>query len=113
VIEVKSVQELDGLWKRATLLLFKHSTQCGLSAAAYEEVERFALQHTEVQIHLIKVLEAHPVSAEIERRTGIEHESPQVLVVKDGAVVWHASHRLITAVALRAQAGVPEIAPAG
>lgn len=100
MVKVRTIEALDEVWERAELILFKHSTQCGLSAMAYQEMVRFALEHRDVEVHVVNVLESRVVSDEVERRTGVEHESPQVLIVGDGAVVWHASHRGVTAAAL-------------
>jgi bacillithiol system protein YtxJ len=100
VVEVRTIKALGEVWERAGLVLFKHSTQCGLSAMAYQEMAQFAQEHREVEVHIVNVLESRAVSDEVERRTGVEHESPQVLIVGDGAVVRHASHRGVTAAAL-------------
>lgn len=105
VIEIKTVQALDGVWNDDALVLFKHSTQCGRSAQVYEEVRNFKAEHPEVRIHLVKVIEARPVSNEVERRTGVRHESPQVLILKSGAVVWHEAHLRVTAGALAEHLG--------
>lgn len=105
MIEIKTVQTLDGVWKDDALVLFKHSTQCGRSAQVYEEVRKFEAEHRAVRVHLVKVIEARPVSDEVERRTGVRHESPQVLILKSGAVVWHEAHLRVTAVAMAEQLG--------
>ncbi len=53
-------------------------------------------------VPLVDVRRAHDVSDEIARRTGVRHESPQVIVLRDGRAVWSASHGAITAGAVRA-----------
>ncbi len=69
------------------VVIFKHSTTCPISAAAYNEMEQFA-----GEVVLVEVQRARELSREIERQTGIRHESPQVLVLENGKVVWNASH---------------------
>ncbi|MEM7357326.1 MAG: monothiol bacilliredoxin BrxC family protein [Acidobacteriota bacterium] len=44
---------------------------------------------------------ARDVSNEIAQRTGVKHESPQALLMRDGTVTWHASHWSIQAEALQ------------
>jgi bacillithiol system protein YtxJ len=91
--ELTSIQELDTALKAAstgTTLLFKHSSTCDLSAAAWEELLDFLRDNT------TPVKNARPVSNEIESRTGIRHESPQAFLFKNGELVWNASHRRIT-----------------
>ena len=83
-----------------TGFIFKHSTRCPISAGARREVEDFAAARPEVPVHEVLVIEDRPASNEVARRLGIEHRSPQAILVRDGAPVWSASHRDITAAAL-------------
>jgi bacillithiol system protein YtxJ len=74
------------------VLIFKHSTSCGISAGVFREVSG-----VDANINLIVVQTDRHISNEIERRTGIRHQSPQAIVIKDGEAVYHASHFDITA----------------
>ncbi len=49
---------------------------------------------------LVDVRRHHALGQAVARRTGVRHESPQILVLVDGQVAWHASHGRITAVAV-------------
>ena len=69
------------------ILIFKHSNSCGISAAAYREMEKL-----EGQVNLLEVQSARDVSRELADLTGIRHETPQVILLKDGKAVWDASH---------------------
>ena len=94
-IPVGDRQELEQLIARshqAPVLIFKHSTTCPISAAAYREMQQLA-----TEIALVVVQNARDVSREVEARTGVRHESPQALLLRDGEVVWSASHWRITA----------------
>ncbi|NGQ97250.1 bacillithiol system redox-active protein YtxJ [Brevibacillus sp. SYP-B805] len=94
--ELHSIDELDafvsGPGKR---LLFKHSTICPISSAAYEEFQSFLNSH-EMPAAVILVREDRPVSNEVAERYGIKHESPQIFLLEDQAVKWHTSHWKIT-----------------
>ena len=79
----------------APVVLFKHSTTCPISSAAYEQMARVASD-----VALVVVQRAREVSNEIASRTGIRHESPQAIVVRNGEAVWSASHFDITAKAV-------------
>jgi bacillithiol system protein YtxJ len=74
------------------VLLFKHSTSCGISVGVFREVSL-----VDSDINLVVVQTDRRISNEIERRIGIRHESPQAIVLKDGEAVYHASHYDITA----------------
>jgi bacillithiol system protein YtxJ len=69
------------------VVIFKHSNACGISSAAYREMEKL-----EAPVNLLEVQTAREVSRELADMTGIRHETPQVIVFKDGKAVWNASH---------------------
>lgn len=73
------------------VILFKHSTTCPISASAYRQMAQ-----VNGDVSLVVVQRARDVSNEIEARTGVRHESPQAIVLRNGAVVWTASHFDIT-----------------
>ena len=87
----------DGLDKLVTasserpVIVFKHSNACPISSRAYREMEKLD------QVNLIEVQTARDVSNEIATLTGVRHETPQVIVLKDGKAVWDASHYDVSA----------------
>jgi len=90
MVKVTNKQELEDLIARSRqepIVIFKHSTTCPISADAYKEMARFS-----GDVALIEVQNAREVSRELEARTGVDHESPQVIILRNGRAVWHASH---------------------
>ena len=108
--EHENVRTLDDLAEfEATLgvplaVIYKHSPACGLSAMAAGEVQGFLREHGETPVYVVDVIGQRPLSAEIARRLEVRHESPQVIVLRDGKVAWHASHRAVTGEALSREA---------
>jgi bacillithiol system protein YtxJ len=93
-MELNDVQRLDELLSQSTeqpIILFKHSATCGISARAYREMTKL-----EKPIALVTVQNARALSNEIESRFALPHETPQVLIVRDGKLAWSASHFRIT-----------------
>ena len=90
-----SLEELANRSKDRPVVIFKHSLTCPISAAAYDQMSRF-----DGEVALIEVQRERALSNEIERRLSVEHESPQVIVLRKGQVVWNASHFKITAAAV-------------
>ena len=80
---------------RAPVIIFKHSNTCPVSAGAYREVSKL-----DVEVELLTVQLARDVSREVESRTGVRHESPQVLLLRNGTAVWSASHWNVTSQAV-------------
>jgi bacillithiol system protein YtxJ len=79
-------------------IYFKHSTRCPISAAAKMEMDSFLEHDTgKIPFELIDIISNRERSNEIEEKYGIEHESPQVILVDDNDnVLWNASHRRVT-----------------
>ena len=93
--ELKDTQRLEELLGQSgaqPIILFKHSDTCGISARAYREMTKL-----EKPVALVTVQKARALSNEIETRFALPHETPQVLIVRDGKLAWSASHFRITA----------------
>lgn len=93
--KLDSTEKLEELFQKsheAPVVLFKHSTTCPISAAAYREIENL-----DGEVNIVVVQSARGVSNEIAERTGIRHESPQAIVLKDGKPVYQASHYSVSA----------------
>lgn len=85
------------------VLFFKHSETCGLSLQAHAEMcELVDDAQWAVPVYLVSVLASRGVSDAMAARFGVRHASPQVLLVRDGAVQWHTSHLAITVGAIHA-----------
>jgi len=94
-IEIKSNEELDKLFEQSNekpIFLFKHSLTCPISAGVHQEISG-----ADADVHIVVMQHARNVSEEIAKRTGIRHESPQAIVLKDGKPIYHASHYDVTA----------------
>ncbi len=109
-IPLHTEAEFDRALLAPLAVLFKHSPRCSISARAYQEVEDF-LRSTEQPVFLVDVIRDRSLSRLIAERTGVLHESPQVLVLAGGGVLWHGSHGEVTADELfRQTAGRPSAA---
>jgi bacillithiol system protein YtxJ len=95
ITDSKAFEEVAKRSMSQPVVIFKHSLTCPISANAYEEMNEF-----DGDVALIEVQRARELSAEIEDRLGVAHESPQVIVLSNGEVIWSASHFKITAAAV-------------
>ena len=99
-IELMDKDSLDRFLTQSNgspVIIFKHSNTCGISARAHAQVSMLA--HP---VGLVTVQQAREVSDEIEARTGVAHETPQVFIIRDREVLWSASHGQIKAEAVEA-----------
>ena len=92
VAEVTALENLFARSSDAPVVLFLHDGGCPISARAYREMTRLG-----GEVPLIDVRRGKTLSQAIEDRTGVRHESPQVIVLRDGRAAWSASHYAITA----------------
>ncbi|MDB5270030.1 MAG: ral stress protein [Hymenobacter sp.] len=75
------------------VLIFKHSTTCSISAAAKSKIERqWADSGLDLPIYYLDLLRFRPLSAQVAEQFSIRHESPQLLLIKDGECAYDASH---------------------
>jgi bacillithiol system protein YtxJ len=91
VADTESLEELVARSHDAPVVIFKHSTTCPISAAAYRQMSTL-----KDAVALVVVQRAREVSREVAERTGIEHESPQAIILRNGKAVWNASHWSVT-----------------
>jgi bacillithiol system protein YtxJ len=64
---------------------------------AHRQVSQFRQAEPKVPVYLISVRQRRDLARHIAERTGVRHESPQVLVIRDGQVAASASHDRVTA----------------
>ncbi|HXB08357.1 MAG TPA: bacillithiol system redox-active protein YtxJ [Puia sp.] len=76
-------------------VIFKHSTRCSASALVKGRLER-ADQPEAIDFYFLDLIRNRPVSNRIAETFFVEHESPQVLLIRNGECVYDESHMGIT-----------------
>jgi len=91
---IDNMTEIIDRSKNSTLIIFKHSTRCGISGSILRKFEKKTSNTlTDKKLfYFINVIKNRDVSNEIEKRFRVRHESPQVLIVKNNEVIKHDSH---------------------
>jgi bacillithiol system protein YtxJ len=90
VFDQARVAELD------LAVVFKHSTACPVSFSADRQMRSFMESHPEVPVYKVLVREERATSNSIANWTGVEHASPQVIVLRKGKVVASAEQGEVT-----------------
>ena len=91
----KTIDDVDAVLKASEgkqILILKHSASCPISARGKREVDRFIEENNGVEAYLVVVQPQQPVSNELAEKLGVKHETPQVLLVKDGKAVKVWNH---------------------
>lgn len=91
LISNEEMEQLILLSQQKPQVIFKHSTRCSISSVAKSRLEKSKTKN-EVSFYYLDLLSYRTLSNAIAARFGIEHESPQILVIKDGKCVYDESH---------------------
>lgn len=74
-------------------LLFKHSTRCHISVLVKKTLEsEWDLSSELILPYYLDLLSYRDISNKIANEFSIAHESPQAILIKDGKVIYSASH---------------------
>ena len=75
------------------IVLYKHSITCGISAAVKKDLKKkWSFDKDEFSFYYLDLINHRDLSNKIEQRLNVQHESPQIIVVRNGKVLYHASH---------------------
>ena len=102
--ELTSMDQLELLEIQSQIqpvLIFKHSTRCSISRFALKQFENeFDLQD-KITPYYLDLLNHRDISNEIAFQFNVQHQSPQILLLKNRVVVYHTSHENIDATELK------------
>jgi bacillithiol system protein YtxJ len=105
IVLPQRIEDLDRLLAQTCdrpLLLFKHSLTCGTSAEALDElIDHLNVDKLDARYALVTVQSHRELSNAVSARLGVRHETPQALLIRDGRVIWSASHFRVTAAAVQ------------
>jgi bacillithiol system protein YtxJ len=91
------LDEIVAFSSQKPVVIFKHSTRCSVSRFALKQFENDFDLDDQVDAYYLDLLEHRDISNEIASRFGVYHQSPQLLLIKDGKCVYDVSHSDIDA----------------
>ncbi|MEM5566413.1 bacillithiol system redox-active protein YtxJ [Psychroserpens sp. AS72] len=89
------VSQLSAIEKRSkskTQVIFKHSTRCGISSMVMKQFVSMYDLEANLDLYYLDLLSYRDVSNEVGYKFQVMHQSPQLLIIKNGITVDHASH---------------------
>ena len=102
--EIKQLDAIVDESASTPVVIFKHSTRCSISRMALKNFEReYNLEESEVSPYFLDLLEHREISNEIAQKFQVIHQSPQLLLIKNGKSVYDASHSEIDAEVLKSK----------
>src|SRR5690606_31955304 len=92
--ESTQIEEIKELSFTKPVLIFKHSTRCSVSSTSLDRLLRnWKTEDGEKVIpYFLDLIAFRNLSAQIEDTFGVAHESPQVLIIRNGKAVYDNSH---------------------
>ncbi|MFT4094975.1 MAG: bacillithiol system redox-active protein YtxJ [Niabella sp.] len=90
----EQLSEIDKKSFSKPQLIFKHSTRCSISSVIKNRLYKNELPGS-IDFYYLDLIANRNISNEVAGRYGIEHESPQVLLIKAGKCVFNESHSAI------------------
>ncbi len=99
--QLTNTNQLDALvqdsYKRSQII-FKHSTRCIISKMVLSDFEKkFDQSSQQADLHFLDLIQFREISNQIALALKVRHESPQIILLRNGAVMHHESHDSITA----------------
>jgi bacillithiol system protein YtxJ len=93
--EIEQLEEINKASFDTPVMIFKHSTRCSISSSALNRVERnWNNEQDDIKVkpYFLDLIAYRNVSNEIARKWNIEHQSPQILIIKNGTCIYTETH---------------------
>jgi bacillithiol system protein YtxJ len=91
------LEEIKTLSKTESVFIFKHSTRCGISSMVIKQFEAlFTEEHQNLKVYYLDLLNYRDISDEVGYSFQVIHQSPQLIIVKNGVSVQNSSHYDVT-----------------
>ena len=101
MVDLGQLNEIILLSSEKPVLIFKHSTRCSVSRMVLKQFESEFDLENQVTPYFLDLLEHRDVSNAIAEQFKVVHQSPQLLLIKNGMSVYDASHSAIEVAELR------------
>tara|TARA_R110002051_G_scaffold26503_1_gene64064 strand:+ start:1335 stop:1730 length:396 start_codon:yes stop_codon:yes gene_type:complete len=98
---ITQLEDIKKLSNARPQVIFKHSTSCGISRMVLNMFKSgYGLEEGQMDFYFLDLLANRDVSHEVASKFGVMHQSPQLLIIKNGVVVVHDSHGSISDIKL-------------
>ncbi len=104
--EEKQLEQIKALSTNTPQVIFKHSTRCSISSMAKNRLER-AGKPEGIDFYYLDLLRYQSLSRKLAEEFDVDHESPQVLLIRNGSCIYDESHSGISMEEIEEQAMKP------
>ena len=103
-VHLESLEQLDEIMEKSNdraQVIYKHSTTCGISSMTLRMFNDSYAMDTECDLYFLTIQSHRDISNTVASQFEVRHESPQLLIIKNGKVTFHTSHGAISEVDLK------------
>ena len=104
-IDLSSLEQLLEIKEQSKIIpvvIFKHSTRCVISRMVLRDFESsFVKDGKSVALYFLDLLSYRDISSQVGEIFQVFHQSPQLIVIKNGEAIYHTSHNEIKADAIK------------
>lgn len=97
--DIKQLNQIKERSNERPQVVFKHSTRCSISSMVLKRLEREGKPEN-MDFYFLDLIKYREISNKVSQMFDVNHESPQVLLIKNGECVYDESHYGITMDAL-------------
>lgn len=92
--QISQIEKIDSESQQQPILLLKHSTRCSISSAALSRLERNwkDVDSQKIKPYYLDLLQHRDISNQLALHYQVEHQSPQILIIKNGKCMYSATH---------------------
>ncbi|VXC14229.1 Bacillithiol system redox-active protein YtxJ [Flavobacterium sp. 9AF] len=96
------LEEINTISFEKPIVIFKHSTRCSISRFVLKRFdEAYNFSDSEMHWYLLDLLNYREISNELASRYAVMHQSPQILIIRNGKAIYNASHDAIDVTELK------------
>jgi bacillithiol system protein YtxJ len=88
----EQIAEIKALSESTSVMIFKHSTRCSVSGMSLDRLLRKWKNGDEVVPYFLDLIAHRELSNLVAQEFGVPHESPQVIIIKNGEAIYNDSH---------------------
>ncbi|MGV6860679.1 MAG: bacillithiol system redox-active protein YtxJ [Putridiphycobacter sp.] len=102
--DINQLKDIKNESNEIPVLIYKHSTRCSVSIMAKNHLDNnWDIQGSELKCYYLDLLKHRDISNQIAEDFDVIHQSPQVIIIKNGDAIYNASHSSIEVRAIRKQ----------
>lgn len=95
---IEQLEEINNTSFAKPVAIFKHSTRCSISRMSWNQFQKhYTISAEKMELYYLDLIAHRDISNAIATLYNVEHQSPQIIIIKDGVALFHTSHESIDA----------------